>query len=129
MLGRSSAGRVWSWHKSGRVCLGTGYFLRHRGAIHPGFTPFGGLGLLPGTWDVPNKGNADGTIGIFGNVGRVWALPYDRTHLKKALCLIRPVVGRMINTRSQWNISKSMTQMASLLRWINKKWEKSSTGE
>ena len=31
----------------------------------------GGLGLLPGTWGAPFKGNADGAEDIFGNAGRV----------------------------------------------------------
>ena len=29
--------------------------------------------LLPGAWGAPNKRNADGAEGIFGNAGRVWA--------------------------------------------------------
>ena len=33
------------------------------------FTPF--EGLLLGAWGVPNKGNADGAVGISGNAGRV----------------------------------------------------------
>ena len=32
--------------------------------------------------------------------GAYGLLPSDQTHLKKALCHIRPVLGRMINTRS-----------------------------
>ena len=32
-----------------------------------------GLGSWPGAWGAPNKGNADGAVGIFGNAGRVWA--------------------------------------------------------
>ena len=34
---------------------------------------YGGLGLLPDAWGTPNKGNADGAEGFFGNAGRVWA--------------------------------------------------------
>ena len=64
------------------------------GGHPPRLYPIRGLGLLPGA---PNKENADEAVGIFGNAGRVWALPCDRTHLKKALCHIRPVVGRVIN--------------------------------
>ena len=37
------------------------------------YTPSGGLGSSPGAWGAPNKGNADGAVGIFGNTGRVWA--------------------------------------------------------
>ena len=91
MLGRTSAGHV----SSCRMCLGTGYFLQPQGVVPPGFTPFGGWVYC----QVP-EGNADGAVGIFCNAERVWALSCDRNHLKKALCHIRPVVGRMINTRS-----------------------------
>ena len=31
------------------------------------------LGLLPGTWGAPNKGNAGEAEGIFVNAGRMWA--------------------------------------------------------
>ena len=40
------------------------------GHPHQVFTPYRGLGLLPGAWGAPNKRNAEG---IFGNAGRVWA--------------------------------------------------------
>ena len=56
-----------------------------RGPSPQAFTPFGGLGLLPGAWGAPNKGNPDEAEGIFGNARRVCALPCDRTHLKTAL--------------------------------------------
>ena len=49
------------------------------GHPHRLLPPYGGLGLLPGTWGTPNKGNADGAEGIFGNGGRMW------THLKNGL--------------------------------------------
>ena len=42
LLGRTSAGCVWSWLWSDQVCFGTGYFLRPQGAIRPGFSTFGG---------------------------------------------------------------------------------------
>ena len=42
LLGRISAGRVWSWHGSGRVCLSTGYFLRPQGSYLPRLLPLWG---------------------------------------------------------------------------------------
>ena len=51
------------------MCLGTGEFLRLQGNTPQAFTPFGGLGQLPGA---PKKGNADGAEGIFDLAGRVW---------------------------------------------------------
>ena len=33
--------------------------------------PYEGLGLLPGAWGAPNKGNDDGAKGIFGNAEHV----------------------------------------------------------
>ena len=44
------------------------------------------LGSSPGAWGAPNKGNADGTVGILWNVRCVWAPTLPRTHQKKALC-------------------------------------------
>ena len=66
-VGRRTSGRFY------RVCFGTGEFLRPQGAIPLAFSPFGGLGLLPGAWGAPKKGNADGAEGIFDLAGRVWA--------------------------------------------------------
>ena len=39
----------------------------------PGFYYLTGGGVLPDTWGAPIEGNVDGTEGIFGNAGRVWA--------------------------------------------------------
>ena len=49
--------------------------LRPQGAIPPCFYPLReGIGLLPGAWGAPKKGNTDGAEGIFGLAGRVWVL-------------------------------------------------------
>ena len=52
-----------------------------------------GLGLSPGAWGAPFKGNADGVRSIFGNAGRVWATALRLAHQKKGLCHTRPVGG------------------------------------
>ena len=80
------------------VCLSTGEFFWPQEAIPPDFDPLW-LGLLSGAWGTPIKGNASRAKSIFGNAGRMWALPCNQTHLKTALCHICPVVGQMINTR------------------------------
>ena len=72
-MGRTLVGRACLERGSGRVwaCwleISSGV----RGPSHQAFTPFGELGLFPGAWGAPNKGNADGAEGIFGDAGRVW---------------------------------------------------------
>ena len=77
---RSAPLQVPSSTSAGRVICGTdlaecvsvhGDFLRHQRAFPQDLTPFGGLS--PGVWGAPDKGNADGAVGIFGNAGREWA--------------------------------------------------------
>ena len=77
----------------------TGDILLPQGAVSPGFIPFGGGGLLPSTWGSPNKGNADGTEGIFGHAWRVWApaLRPDPPKKRPGATLVR-LVGRETNT-------------------------------
>ena len=68
------------------------------GGHPPRLYPIRGLGLVPGAWGTPNKGNADGAVGIFWQCrARLDFWTCDRTHFKKALCHIRLVVGQMIN--------------------------------
>ena len=68
-----------------------------RGPSPQAFIPFRGwvYCLAPG-------GSADGVEGIFGNAGRMWALPCNQIHLKTALYHICPVVGWMIDSRVQY---------------------------
>ena len=66
-VGRFTSGRFC------RVYLGTGECRRPQGAIPPGFYPLRRMGLLPGAWSAPNKGNADGTEDNFGLAGCMWA--------------------------------------------------------
>ena len=92
----------WSWLGSGLVYLGTGVFLRPQGVIPPGFyPPYGGLGLLPGVWDAPIKGNADGAEGIFSNAGRVWAA---------ALRLDPPLKGLVPYSLVRWGVTNTQPQ-------------------
>ena len=53
------------------------------------------LGLLPGAWGAPNKGNAKSIFGFAWT--RVGFGPATGPTLKTALCHIRTLVGRMIN--------------------------------
>ena len=56
--------------------------------------PSGGLGLSPGAWGAPNKGNADGAEGILGNCRmRVDYGPAPGPTIKKALCHTCPFGG------------------------------------
>ena len=39
----------------------------------PRLLPPSGRGTSPSAWGAPNKGNADGAVGLFGNLGCMWA--------------------------------------------------------
>ena len=69
-LGQPCLTRARIWPSTGLL---THHFLRPQGAIPRAFTTLRGLGLLPGAWGTPNKENANGAKGIFGNAGCVWA--------------------------------------------------------
>ena len=58
---------------------------------------------FPRSQPSPNKGNADGAVGIFGNSGRVWATVLRPVPPKKRPCaILARKVGRSTNTpRSQ----------------------------
>ena len=72
LLGRTSAGHACCGTDLAECVPATGDFLRPQaGDIPQAFIPF--RGVLPGAWGTPNKGNADGAIGIFGNAARVCA--------------------------------------------------------
>ena len=75
-------------------------FLRPQGAFPPGFYPLSrGVGLIARAWGAPNKGNADGAKGIFGNSGRVWAMALCPVPPKKRPCaILSRKVGRATNT-------------------------------
>ena len=53
--------------------------------------PSGRLGISPGAWGAPNKGNADEAVGIFGNAGCVWAPALRPDPSKKGLVPHLPV--------------------------------------
>ena len=56
----------WLRRGSGRVRLGSWIFPTASGGLPPRLLPPSwGLGWSPGAWDGPNKGNADGAVGIF----------------------------------------------------------------
>ena len=85
---------------SGRVCLGAwGFSYGLRGPSPRLLLPSGRFGLSPGAWGAPNKGNADGAVGIFGNSGRVWATALRPVPPKKRPCaILARKVGRSTNT-------------------------------
>ena len=71
-----SAGRIYCGTDLAECISAPRDFFRRQGAFFPGFYPLRvwvELGSSPGTWGTPNKGNADGAVGIFENAGRVWA--------------------------------------------------------
>ena len=70
------------------------------GAISPCFTPFGGWVYCPAPEAPLIRGMPMGPQVFLAIPGACELLPCDRTHLKKTLCHIRPVVGRMINLHS-----------------------------
>ena len=73
--------------------------------IHPS-----GVGFIAWRLRRPKKGNADGTVCIFGLDGRVWTFgPATEPTLKTALCHIRALVGRIDKyQRSPQTFSKPM---------------------
>ena len=79
------------------VCMGEcvsvpGDFPTASGGLPPRLLlPSERFGLLPGAWGAPNKGNADGAVGIFGNSGRVWATALRPVPPKKGLVPYLPV--------------------------------------
>ena len=66
--GNTSAGRVICDTNLAKCVSVPGYFFRPQGAFPPGVYPLR-EGLLLGAWGDPNKRNADGAVGIFGNAG------------------------------------------------------------
>ena len=68
-------------------------FLWPQGTFPQAFIPFRGLDSSPGAWGAPNKGNANGAVGIFGNTGRVRATALRPKPPKKALCHTCPLGG------------------------------------
>ena len=72
--------------QSVRVCSTTGYITSGlRGPSPQALTLFGGVGFIARRLRRPEKGNADGVLGIFGTACRVGLRPCDRTHLKNGL--------------------------------------------
>ena len=109
VLGSTLAGRVIGTRFGRSVSRCLGIFLRPQGAFPTRLLfPSGRFGLSPGAWGTPNKGNADGAIGIFGNTGRVWATALRLVPPKKRPCaIVARKVGRAINTQSRsfwWQI-------------------------
>ena len=72
------------------------YFPSASGGLPPGsHSLWGGWVRRP----APNKGNADGAVGIFGNSGRVWATALRPVPPKKGIVPYLPVRwGRSTNT-------------------------------
>ena len=87
-----------------RIRLGVAWWLDYfpsaSGGLPPRLSlPSGRLGSSPGAWVAPNKGNAEGAVGIFGNSGRVWATALRPVPPKKRPCaILARKVGRSTNT-------------------------------
>ena len=94
---------VLSRHGSGRVCLGAWGIPSASGGHPPRLLlPSGRLGSSPGAWGAPNKGNADGAVGIFGKCrARVGYGPAPGPTIKKALCHTCPL-GGAVNKYLGW---------------------------
>ena len=113
----------------GRVCSTTGYITSGLGGPSPqALTLFGGVGFIARRLRRPEKGNADGVRGIFGTAYRVGLRPCDKTHLKTALCHIRTLVGRRINTAPPAKLIKEESRILcgrihlNLRRWPHFSW-------
>ena len=106
VLGSTLAGRVIGTRFVQSVSRCLGIFLRPQGAFPPRLLlPSGRFGLSPGAWGAPNKGNADGAVGIFGNSGRVWATALRPDPPKKGLVPYLPVRWggqQILRSRSFW---------------------------
>ena len=80
-----------------------GEFLRPPGAFPPGFSPFGKVGLITRRLGAPNKGNADGVVGIFGKcVARVGYGPAHGPTEKRPCATLARKVGRATNTSADY---------------------------
>ena len=70
-----------------------------QGAVPPGFNPLRRGWVYRPAPEAPRKrGMPTGSEAFFGTASRVGLQPCDRTNLKTALCHIRTLVGRRINT-------------------------------
>ena len=67
------------------------------------------MGLSPGAWGAPNKGNADGAEGIFGNCRmRVDYGPAPGPTIKRPCAILARSVGRATNTAMQYLLMTSL---------------------
>ena len=72
-----------------------------RGPSPQAFTSFGRVGFIALAPEVPQKGNADGTEGIFGTCRmRVGYSPAPRPTIKRPCAILARSVGRATNTTS-----------------------------
>ena len=100
MLGSSLAGRAVGaqiWPSVSR-CLGV-FSFGLRGPSPQTFTPFGKVGFIARRLRPPNKGNADGAVGIFGKCrAHVGYGPAPRPTEKRPCVTLARKVRRSTNT-------------------------------
>ena len=94
----------------GRVCSTTGYITSGlRGPSPQALTLFGGVGFIARRLRRPEKGNADEGPRHFWNcLSRLGFGPATGPTLKTALCHIRTLVGRRINTARSWRAPRGL---------------------
>ena len=101
------------------MCLGTGYFLRPREAIPPGFYPLRGRSLLPGA---PKRGMPMGSKVFLALPVACGLRPCDWTHLKRPCAIFVRWWDASINTRglrgrSQGPLGSTRLHSARILRY------------
>ena len=92
----------WMQRGSGRVCLGSWIFPTVSGGLLPGYY------TLRWGWSpsAPNKGNVDGTVGIFGKCRvRVGYGPAPGPTKKRPCATLSRSVGRGTNTAASYRNS------------------------
>ena len=93
-----------SRHGSGRVCLGTWGIPSSSGGLPPRLLlPSGRLGKSPCAGGAPNKGNADGAVGIFRKCwARVGCGPALGPTEKRPCATLARKVGRATSTSANY---------------------------
>ena len=106
LSGLTSAGRAGCGADLAECVSIAGFFLRPQGAFPPGYYPLWVLGWSPSAWGVPNKGNAEGAVGIFGKCrARMGYGPAPGPTKKRPCATLSRSVGRGPNTAASYRNS------------------------
>ena len=107
-FGLHSVGRLTS-RRFCRVCLDTGDFLRTQGAIpRQAYTPFGGLGLLPGAWRAPKRGMPTGPKVFLALPDACGFGPATGPTLKRPCAIFVRWLDATINNRGPRGLSRNL---------------------